>query len=152
MIFEYLRNNQLPNFENASKKQLFIKKCRKLILINERIFVSLELNPLEYICSFETERKFDLINRINMQSHRGIHTLFNELKNLYYNISREDVKQVLSECVVCSRRTVTTEIERIRPIVLLQKLDRLQIDITYMVEYSEENMGFKYILTVIDCF
>jgi len=48
-ILVYKLTNQLPGFETTSQRQTFLRKCEKLIIINNRIFVDMRPNPLEYI-------------------------------------------------------------------------------------------------------
>lgn len=148
----YLRDRIIPRFETRAQKKIFLKQADKMQLINDRIFIINGNAPLlEYIEDFNETRKRECIERLHLGSHRGLHALFRELNNRYYNIKQSDVKNVLRDCRICSTRTVHTVQTTTTPIIILNKFDRFQCDITYLLEYEADNSGFKYILTVIDC-
>lgn len=150
---KYLEEGVLPSFESMSAKKIFIQKTKKMRMLNQRIYIeSLNSEPLEYLEDFKPDKKTNCIQEVHSVSHRGEKALFNELKQKYYNIKLADIKRVLQSCQICSRRTVETQAEATRPIIIREKLGRLQVDITYMVDYAESNNGFKYILTIIDCY
>ncbi|EPR78320.1 hypothetical protein SLOPH_223 [Spraguea lophii 42_110] len=80
----------------------------------------------------------------------GVNAIYNEISNKYYNIKKE-VKNIIKNCELCSIRTTIVQVIQIQPIIIVKKLDRLQIDITYMLDYANSNNNFKYILNIIDC-
>lgn len=151
-IATYLRNGELNDDLNYHEKYIIRRKTKNMALINNRIHIKTITGEfLEYLTDFDAQRKESLINETHLRSHRGISSLFIELSKKYYNIKKEDIKNVLDNCVVCSRRIVLTEVKNITPIIILNKFDRFMIDITYMNEYTQNNNGFQYILNIVDC-
>jgi hypothetical protein len=121
-------------------------------LINGRIYIQINQNTLlEYLEDYNWYYKKQCIQAVHLNSHRGLKALYNEVKLIYYNIKQDDMKRILADCEICSRRRVVRTTTITTLIIILNKLDRLQADITYMVEYEEANQGYKYILNVIDC-
>lgn len=50
--------------------------------------------------------------------HRGVNTIFMELKRKYYHIKIDELKMLLKNCNLCSKRTVETSAVQISPIIV----------------------------------
>lgn len=83
---EYLLNGTLPLFNTKSDKITFVRKTRKMVVLNNRIFIETNNGPLEYLEDFGENNKRVKIQTVHMASHRGRDALYHELKNKYYNI------------------------------------------------------------------
>lgn len=152
-IVNFLRDGTNISFANRNQKRRFKEKIAKMEIIDGRIFIKRPgLDSLEYLADFDLNLKYQKINTIHLRSHRGLHALYNEIKQKFYNVKQNDIKIVLSSCTICSNRTVEITQTNITPIVTLQKNHRYQMDITYMFDYADYNNGKKYILLIMDCY
>ncbi|KAG0442557.1 Pro-Pol polyprotein [Dictyocoela muelleri] len=141
----------IPNNLNPNQIKKFKAKAKKIEVLNNEIFIKSKYGLLKYVPEYLNDLKYKYIEEIHEKCHRGINAIFNEIKRKYYNITQEDVKRLLDRCNICSNRKVRVENTTTTPIIIPNKLDRIQLDITYMIEFHNDNNGFKYILTAIDC-
>lgn len=75
---------------------------------------------LEYIPYYGVERKDEIKNKINLRSHRGQKALYCEIKNRFYVLKMDDIKNILSKCAICSQWKRTTTVQNTKPIILLK--------------------------------
>lgn len=85
-------------------------------------------------------------------SYSGIKKLFNEAYKKAPTITRQDVKEWLSgELVYTLHKPVRKRFKR-NPIIVQKINENFQADLVDMREFSNQNNGYNYILTVIDVF
>lgn len=57
----------------------------------------------------------------------------------------------MKNCTVCSGITIEKPVETVQQVIIINKIYRIQSDITYPQQYEEDNYVFKHIFTLIVC-
>jgi hypothetical protein len=79
-----LELNTTPTFATRSEKVSFKKKCEKLEVINNRIFVKrMNMTSLEYLEDFDENNKLEKINEVHINSPCCLNVIYAELKQRY---------------------------------------------------------------------
>ncbi|EPR78989.1 hypothetical protein SLOPH_936, partial [Spraguea lophii 42_110] len=107
-------------------------KADKMLLLNYKIFIKTNNHFLEYISEYIVGLKEECIENYESR-HKGINSTFIEIKNKFYNIKITNIKAVLDNCFISG--THGTYIDQISPIIIIQKFDRIQLDIAYLLDY-----------------
>ena len=91
-------------------------------------------------------------NTKNPGSLGGVESLYREVKKSFPTLTKEQVKKWLeSQLVYTLHKPVRHKFQR-NPMIAEKFMETLQADLVDMSQYSKENDGYKFILTVIDIF
>ena len=89
----------------------------------------------------------------NLQ-HVGIQKTLEYLQRIYYGITKEHVKKLLAECVICCSQTICRSVAPLTPIISTKPFERIQIDLIDMRNQPDANdkATYLWILHVKDHF
>ncbi|KAF9761072.1 Transposon Tf2-11 polyprotein [Nosema granulosis] len=86
------------------------------------------------------------------KKHYGVNRFEEECNQFYFKIPRDIIRKVLSDCVVCSQSQPLKVKEKQVHILAKRLMERLMIDLIDMKKYKEENVGYSWILTIIEVY
>lgn len=141
----------LEEYDRHAKYRLK-KKAECFLLIDDELFLRCEGNHKKvFVASAIQVAKIALLNLHN-QNHYGQNRLYDLCKELYFGIPRSVVREVCSECVVCSLAQPLKTKEKHKNITAARPFERLIIDLIDMRCYADSNCNMSWILTGIDVY
>jgi hypothetical protein len=84
-------------------------------------------------------------------SYGSVNTLFKYAKRRFETIKYDEVRKWLSEQLAYTLHRPARKIFLRNKIYVSHVNEQFQADLVDMQEYSSQNAGYKYLLTVIDC-
>jgi hypothetical protein len=82
----------------------------------------------------------------------GANKLFDLVQAKYAGIKRVEVREIVSKCMTCILHQPLKSSDPIRNITASQPWERIQIDLMDFRKFSDDNMGFSWILNVLDVY
>jgi len=105
-----------------------------------------------YVPPNQIENVIKHFHQKGSNKHHGWVRTFDLIKEKHAGVSELMVREYCNKCVVCLSFTNVQKKPRLKPILSVGVMDRLQIDLKEFTFYQEWNDDYCYLLTVIDHF
>ncbi|KAG0440842.1 Gag-Pol polyprotein [Dictyocoela muelleri] len=152
-IVKILRNIEFPL--DRKKKERLIKKSNLFKLINQHLYFKSQdlLFPDRLVIAKDDKHAMEFhVKNVHDQCHLGINKLEDLCNKKFFGIRRDIIRKIVSNCQICSLAQPLKYKDEVHHIIAKKPNERFQIDLIDLKSYSEENGGYKWILTVIDIY
>jgi len=105
-----------------------------------------------YVPPNEIDRLIKHFHQNGASKHHGWVRTFQLITANHAGVSEHVVREYCNKCVVCLSFTNVQKKPRLKPILSVGVMDRMQVDLKEFTFYQEWNDGYSYMLTVIDHF
>jgi transposase InsO family protein len=153
LIREYLGRGTLPASLTRMQQSNFITKARRCELKEDgTTLIAQERGIAKIIVADDDSARIrEILVAEHALFHPGVKVLWKTVTEKYIGFKRLHVENFVQSCDSCQRFLPGRRNQDIRPLVVRNNWERIQVDCIDMRRFADANDGYSWILTVIDC-
>lgn len=153
MIVRILKNENV-DFSTRLKKHRVNKKAILFNLVNGKLYYKEnEGSTNKKVFSMDQVEEMNIeVSNLHKTYHYGQNRMEDMCQRLYFSIPRIIIRTVVGSCISCAQVEPFKANCDLKHIQAKKPFERVQMDLVDLSRYSDANQGYKWIMTVIDCY
>lgn len=152
-IIKYLKDGTVENDLKGMSKLRFVKRCKMFILIEDVLHFYDENKYHKVVFHSEEIEQMKLsVVKLHKVNHYGMNKMESLCNDNFFKIPREIIRNVVGSCISCAQSQPLKKHDNFKSIFSSEPLERIQIDLVDLRQYSSENNDFSWLLVIIDIY